>query len=246
MLFLLLLPAALLFWKTPAPEEVGGRPRFSARFAWAALAYFALYLAATFKAHFIASAAGLWLFQFVIPLLLMRVLREDKGASCFRWSGAFKDLKPVLWACLLLLPLVFVVRDSSQVLGLFRSGGILLFLPLSAAAMLLLAAFWEEYFFRGILQASIRRLTGSAAAAVGLSALFFALYHFPMRYLNPNSSCYLDAGKALAENLNEHLAMGLLLGFAVHRTRNVWTGVWLHSFINGLSSAGQVSSWIKF
>jgi len=246
MLILLFLPAALLLWKTTASRDIPDAAPVSAKFAWLSLLYFAVYFVVIFKVNILASSAGLWLSQFLVPLLLMRLLSEKPASAGFQWKYAFRDLKMVLAASALLLPLIFVVRDSSQLLEMARTVKFYIFLPVSVIFMLAIVAFWEEFFFRGIIMTALRRLTGSAAAAILLSALLFAAYHFPMRYLNPNSACHLDAAKALAEILNEHFIMGVFLGFAVHRTKNVWTGIWLHAFINGISAVSRTASWIRF
>lgn len=111
--------------------------------------------------------------------------------------------------------------------------------------MIVVAAFWEEFFFRGVVLSALLRLVKSPALAIFGSALLFSSYHIPMRYFNSRSAYFHDFWGSIAATLNEQFLMGLFLGVVVYKSRNVWHGIWLHSFINGISFVYQMSLWLE-
>jgi membrane protease YdiL (CAAX protease family) len=77
----------------------------------------------------------------------------------------------------------------------------------------------EEFVFRGLVQRPLERRWGPAAA-IGFTALLFALVH------------------ALPWVLPIHLLLGLAFGFVVYATRSIWAGVLLHAANNSLAALG--------
>ncbi|RIV45375.1 CPBP family intramembrane glutamic endopeptidase [Flagellimonas pelagia] len=204
--------------------------------------YGLLYFASIFFMNLLGSSIVYWLVQFLIPLLILKLHKESLSSIFFKWSNIFKDGKAILVSVILLVPfLIFEVRDSEQILKLFQSWKIILYMPISILYMLVIAAFWEEFFFRGILQSSILKLTKSASASIFLTALFFSTYHIPMRYYNVRSEYHGDLLSSMAGTINEQFIMGLFLGFVVYKSKNVWHGIWLHSILNGVSFVYQLS-----
>ena len=206
------------------------------------LIYSLLYFISIFFLNILGSSFAYWLVQFLMPIIILKLCDESLSSIFFKWNAMFSDIRYVLFSAIILVPfLVFEVRDSEQIIILFHSWKIIIYLPLSILYMLITAAFWEEFFFRGIIQNSILKLTNNASISIFLSALFFSIYHIPMRYLNVKSEYYGDLLSSIAGTINEQFIMGLFLGLVVYKSKNIWHGIWLHSILNGISFVHQLS-----
>jgi membrane protease YdiL (CAAX protease family) len=174
------------------------------------------------------------------------MFREPLSAISFQWKYTFKDFKIVLISSAIIAPfLIYIIRDSEQIIHLFINWKGFIYLPLSIIYMLLIVAFWEEFFFRGIVQSSLLKLTKNSVASIFLSSFFFGIYHLPMRYLNPKSIYYSDFIQSFSATISEQFLMGLFLGIIVYKSKNVWHGIWIHSIFNGLSFIYQLSLMLK-
>lgn len=210
------------------------------------IAYAILYFVSIYFVHLLGSSVSYWLVQFLIPILILKILKERLASLAFQWSYVFKDFWVVLVAGAIVLPiLLFSVRDSAQILAIAKTWKIVLYFPLSLIYMFIVVGFWEEFFFRGVILRSLLRLTNNSSFAIFGSALLFSCYHIPMRYFNSKSPYFNDLLGSISATINEQFIMGLFLGFIVHKSKNVWHGVWLHSMLNGLSFIYQLSLWIK-
>ncbi len=210
------------------------------------LLYSLFYFVSMFFINILGSSVAYWLVQFLIPVAILKMCKESLSSVFFKWSDMFSDIKLVLLSAVILIPvLIFNVRDSEQIIALFQSWKILVYLPISIFYMLVTVAFWEEFFFRGIILNSINKLFNSASLSVFISALFFAVYHVPMRYLNVRSEYYGDLLSSIAGTISEQFIMGLFLGVIVYKSKNLWHGIWLHSILNGISFVYQVSLILK-
>ncbi|MGE5106152.1 MAG: lysostaphin resistance A-like protein, partial [Sphingobacteriales bacterium] len=208
--------------------------------------YTIIYLGSIYAINILGSSAALWLVQFIIPLILLKILEQPLSGINFLWKKIFKDFKYVLAVSAILVPfLIFNVRDSEQIIQLFKSWKIVLYFPVSILYMLLIVAFWEEFFFRGIVLNSVLKLTNNNAVAIFISAFLFGIYHLPMRYLNLKSPYYGDLTLSFAATISEQFLMGLFLGIIVNKSKNIWHGVWLHAILNGVSFIYQLSTMLK-
>ena len=249
LLLILALPLPIYFWYFRNGQETE-RDRadvLSHRAAAVLPVYAFVYFAATYVVNVLASSAALWLVQFLIPASILKLYREPLSHVNFRWRWIFRDFGVVALSALLLIPtLVFVVRDSEQILTMAASWRGPLFLVISVIFMMLIVAFWEEFFFRGVLMSSFLRLTGSPATAIFVSALLFGTYHLPMRYMNARSEYFGNLYSSLAATINEQFILGLFVGLIVYKSKNVWHGVWLHGLVNGLSYVYKMTTVVKF
>jgi membrane protease YdiL (CAAX protease family) len=208
--------------------------------------YAIAYFGSIFLLPILGASVMYWLVQFLIPIAIMRVMKEPLSGINFKWSAVFADFKIVILTVLVIVPaLLFMVRDSEQILLLFQSWRIAVYLPLSILFMLIVAAVWEEFFFRGIVMSSVLKLTSSPVAAIFSSALLFGTYHVPMRFLNQRSPYHDDLLASIAATVNEQFLMGLLMGIIVYKSKNVWHAIWIHSVLNGVSYVYQLSLILK-
>ena len=244
----LLVPCGYYYWKYPTkkqnlpPHEMLGR-----KVALLLLAYSFVYFVLICFVHILAASVVLWLVQFMIPVIILKMSKVRLSAIGFEWRRIFSNFNDVIIVGVWLTPFLFFgVRDAQQIRSMTGSPSFYLYLPLGVLYMLLIVAFWEEFFFRGVLLRSWEACTGNVALSVFLSGLLFGVYHFPMRYFNQRSPFFHDAMGSVASTIQEQFLMGLFLAFVVYRSRNVWQGIWLHAFLNGFSAIYQVSKMIKF
>lgn len=78
-----------------------------------------------------------------------------------------------------------------------------------------LAPLMEEWYFRGVLQNVVARLSGSAWAGICLSAILFGAIHGD-----------------LPQNVPALTLFGAVLGFVYYRTGSLMAAVWLHAIFN--------------
>jgi membrane protease YdiL (CAAX protease family) len=239
--------AGLYFLFTRHEEKESNDSTLKPVTAWLLLGYVVLYLVAIFFIHLLAASIVLWLVQFTIPLIIIKIRKQPLSSIGFSFKAIFKKAWIWLLACAGMTPFfVFAVRDSEMILPMISTGTFFIYLPLSVLSMLAMVTFCEEFFFRGAVLFAGLPIFRQPAWAVAISAILFAAYHLPMRYFNERSPFFQDLKGALGTVFSEHLIMGALLAFVVIRTRNVWHAIWIHAFFNGLSSVYQLSLKIQF
>lgn len=94
-------------------------------------------------------------------------------------------------------------------------------LALSLLIIAVLPALGEEFIFRGIVQPQFQRWTGSATAAIWISAFVFSVVHFQF------------------EGFLSRFFLGAMLGYLFHWTRSLWTPIAAHFVFNGFQVAAQ-------
>lgn len=241
---LLAVPCLIYFWffrGKPAGDRLEHK-----RTAWILAIYAIAYFLSLFAIPILGASAAYWLVQFLIPLSILWICREPLSRVSFKWSHIFSNFRFVILAVILITPiLLFSVRDSDQIISLFQTWKIIVYLPISILFMFFVAAFWEEFFFRGVFMSSLLELTNNPAASIFASALLFGSYHIPMRYLSARSQYHGDLVASIAATIDEQFVMGLVMGIVVYKSKNVWHGIWLHSALNGISYVYQLSLILK-
>lgn len=245
--FLLLLAAPCVIYVLSFRDNCDSTGLQNSRTAAFLLTYALLYCASIYLFPLLGASVTYWAVQFLLPILILKVSGESIGAIHFQWTRIFSDPLPLLLSFIVLVPiLVFSVRDSAEIIPLFQSWKILIYLPASILFMVVVAAFWEEFLFRGIVMQSVLRLTSSPSIAIFVSSLLFGTYHIPMRYLNERSPYHGDLVQSVAATLDEQFMMGIALGVIVYKSRNVWHGIWIHAIFNGVSFVYKFSQMVKF
>ncbi|MDD2715879.1 MAG: CPBP family intramembrane metalloprotease [Candidatus Wallbacteria bacterium] len=239
-----LLAAIFLIRMNPSNEEKSGPDKKTAVFL---ICYLAVYLISMYWLTILGASIFYWLVQFLIPAAILKFMGYSLKDVNFEFKRIFSGFRQMLPVMIWFLPLLmFTVRDSEKILQIMKTPKVFLWLPLAMLQMLIMVAFWEEFLFRGCLMSSLKSLTGSPVIAVAASSLIFGIYHFPMRYLNVKSEFFHSFYGALAGCIQEQFLMGVLLAIAVYKTKNVWSGIWLHAFLNGFSAIYKISQLIKF
>lgn len=146
--------------------------------------------------------------------------------------------KGLIWAFLLglsFLPLqLFFSRERESILALLCSGRFFLHFPLVFALMLLTAGFTEEFFFRGVMQTRLTRISHSNLWGILLTSLLFAIYHLPYAYFLEQWPSYGNFQEALVAVLVEGGPVGIILGTLYARSKNLLAPILLHSTFNAI------------
>ena len=160
--------------------------------------------------------------------LLWRFLRREFDALCDYGPAVLLEILKAYGTLLLcnmavnLALLAFRYTDNPNNAAIFSMAGENL--GKTAAVAVFLAPLVEEPMFRGGVFGLLRRY--SRAAAYGASMLLFAVYHI----------WAFAAGDAAAWlYVLQYLPAGFLLARVYEKTDSIWTGVFLHMTVNGVS-----------
>lgn len=95
---------------------------------------------------------------------------------------------------------------------------------LTALAIVTLVPVTEEFLFRGLLQTWLKHKFHHTWAAIALSSLVFALFHYSTQQ-----------GVTNIELLSSLFLLSCMLGYIYERQRSLWASVGLHGFFNLMS-----------
>ena len=207
-----------------------------------ALGYYAAYMGY----HFWRPESDLlhWVSLVIVPLALIFLLEPGPdGKRSLSAALASVGLRRgnlatgLGWALVLGLAISTLAALASnrrpEVWDVLTSMRALYMLPAAFLLLLLTAAFTEEFFFRGVLQARLTDWTRSRVAGVLITALLFGIYHIPYAFLEPAWPSYGDLGAATRVALWEGGLGGLILGTVfVFAKRNLVASILVHACIN--------------
>jgi membrane protease YdiL (CAAX protease family) len=183
-----------------------------------------------------------WLWIVIIPLIIVKFSNKASAKETLAIVGLCGPAirqpwkKKTLAICLIISP--FLIWSAHSRFNItfkmaIESPATLMFFPLMFILMMLTAGATEEVFFRGIIQRNLYNASKSQAIAVIVSALLFAIFHFPWAYfLWPHTQGNLLL--SCATIMTEQFITGLFLGIVFVRSSNLWTSIILHSFINSV------------
>jgi membrane protease YdiL (CAAX protease family) len=222
-------------------------PTRAVPYPWLAIVYFAAYIGYLFGS--LESELGHWIGLVALPALLtalaLRLARHPASPRAVLTSfglapGHLRD--GVWWAFLIGLGMgaaqLAISRQRTEFLALVESGRAYWLLPLAFVLMLATAAFTEEFFFRGFLQARLEQITHSRVAAVLMASVAFGLYHLPYAYLNPNWPSAGDWSAAWTSAMTQGVMGGLVLGAVfLGARRNLVAPIVVHACINAFPAS---------
>jgi membrane protease YdiL (CAAX protease family) len=172
-----------------------------------------------------------WALYFVFPVIYFRFRGYKLSDIMPVQAGGV--LKPALIAALIVIP--FLIGSSNSAMFIFKGG-----LPPhkllagSAAALFagfMQAGFFEEFFFRALLQERLAALLRSEAGGLFAASLVFGLYHLPSRLFGTGG----NYGHSLCLVLSCQMFIGPIFGLLWLRTRNLAVPVFVHSLFDGIS-----------
>lgn len=109
---------------------------------------------------------------------------------------------------------------------------------------LLLAGFFEEFFFRAVLQTRLSAYFNSHFTGIVGASLLFGLYHLPFHFFGSGPSAG-DLPFALANVFTEALITAPILGILWARTQNLLAPVFVHSLIDAISGAPRIAAMLN-
>ena len=161
-------------------------------------------------------------------IFLWRFLRREFDALCDYGPAALLEIAKAYGTLLLCnlavnLALLAIERtDNPNNAAIFSMAGENL--SRTAAIAVFLAPLVEEPMFRGGVFGLVRKY--SRAAAYGASMLLFAVYHvWSFAVQDPTAWLYVL----------QYLPAGFLLARVYEKTDSIWTGIFLHMTVNGVS-----------
>jgi membrane protease YdiL (CAAX protease family) len=197
-----------------------------------------------------------WLTLVALPVGFLYILRRRQGAEgrfrqTLRSIGITREnlgasLKLALLVGLISAPVVvWGSAKQRELWEIIVSGRVVYLFPLAFILMLLFPGFTEEVFFRGILQSRLAAVLGSELRGLLLATFLFSLYHLPYAYHLEGWPSYGNLPWAVSQVFIEGLA-GLLIGILWLRTRSLFAGVFLHSFLNAFVGMTMINFSIRF
>ena len=112
--------------------------------------------------------------------------------------------------------LVLTLREVKQYPSLYLA---------IAVTIVTLVPFTEEFLFRGLLQTWLKRKFKRPWAAIALTSVIFALFHYSK-----------DQGISNIEVLSTLFLLSCMLGYLFERQKSLWAPIGLHSFFNLMSA----------
>ena len=165
---------------------------------------------------------------FVLFFCLRRFFRREFDALCDYGPGVLLELAKsygALLLCNLAVGLILILigqTENPNNAAIFSLAGENM--GMMTAVAVFLAPIAEEAMFRGGVFGLLRRF--SRVAAYGASALIFALYHIWSYALDdPTAWLYLL----------QYLPAGILLARMYEKTNSLWSSIFLHMTVNGVS-----------
>ncbi|MGC5326882.1 CPBP family intramembrane glutamic endopeptidase [Brevibacillus sp. SYSU BS000544] len=185
------------------------------------------------------------IFLFFIPLYIYRKLGYK--ISCIYKTKLTWKLCMAVFCCFIIGNLLNG-KYLAEIYRVVANGGDMIWIKFTVGLLLPLvqAAIPEEIFYRYILQTRLEKVCGTILG-ISISAILFALFHFPSRYLLA-SGAEGTAGNiysVLVGTILPVFIIGIILGFLWWRYRNIWVLIALHYGIDTLPSIASLLHIIK-
>jgi membrane protease YdiL (CAAX protease family) len=146
--------------------------------------------------------------------LAMRLLQALLAYACV-WPVCYGLLVATVWLLKRLVP-SFEVAEHESIALLIGPEASSAVRAITVTSALVMAAVQEEFFFRGLLQQWLRRVTGSAWGAIVLASCAFGLFHWPLFQTMPALTVF-----------------SALLGILYFKTGSLMLVILLHAVFNG-------------
>lgn len=251
---------ALVFWLTrgaAAPPIAVERPRRELAAVLVYLTLYAFYFLG-WAMGAVREAAGTGLYKEAAILLLKLGVGVSAPAVMLYLIGA--QVGPLFDPGLRrrgFWPILLLVGPVVAVLVLFASGSagiahaerlpvpVLLWAAPAAFVWVALGCLSEEFLYRAVLQSRLAAVLGSAAGAVMIAALLFALAHVPGIYLRGDAQTLghsSDLTRVVAYCVAVMTPVGILYGTIWERTRSLLLVTLIHAWLSFTPKIAEVAA----
>lgn len=192
---------------------------------------------------YLSNIVGFWGLLVLAPLAFF--LRKGYRLSDFGLTikDAGSNLKVAVVAGLPVCGVLLLLTPGGKYIlsGALSAPGVFGVLLTGFGVALLLAGFFEEFFFRAVLQTRLSAYFHSHATGIVGASIVFGLYHLPFHYFGSGPAAG-NISYALASIFTETLITAPLLGVLWARTQNLLAPVVVHSLIDTIGGAPRIAA----
>lgn len=179
-----------------------------------------------------------WVLYVAVPGIYFRLRGYRLSDLGITSAGLARSLGNAVIAALVVLPFLVSSSSSSAVFfgGKLTVGQLIAGTGAGLVYGFLMAGFFEEFFFRALLQTRLACLVRSEADGMLISSVLFGLYHLPSRIIQTDGNW----GHAFALTLSAQMVISPIYGLLWARSRNLALPVFVHSFMDGMSGFSSI------
>lgn len=213
-----------------------------------ALSYFFLWLVVfmVFGKHLLANkllSVGFGFWGLLVLLPFMFLFSKGYGLSDFGLTkkSFLNNLKITFFACVVVGGLMLFITPGGKYIlsSSLPFNKLMISFAISFGYSLVFAAFFEEFFFRGILQTRLTQYFKSGISGVLVASILFGLYHLPFQYYHAGAA-NADIVHSFSNVLTEQMISAPIFGILWFRTRNLMAPITLHALIDAISLLPQI------
>ena len=195
----------------------------------------------------ISNLLGFWLLLVILPGLYLLYRQYDLKEMGLSFGQIKQNLWVSLCVCLFIGAILILLTPG----GKFITSGTLPVYKLTITLFIafgygfFFAGFFEEFFFRSVLQTRMTSFSRSPVSGIAIASLIFGLYHFPFQFFGDGAASGI-VGLSLANVLTEQMISGPIFGILWYRTRSLIVPVIVHSFIDAISGLPTIAELLHF
>ena len=191
--------------------------------------------------NYLSNGFGFWGLLVVVPFIYLskRGYRlSDFGIAKSKFS---QNIRISFLACLLVGALLLLLTPGGKFImqGTAPVNALVISFCISFGYAFLFAGFFEEFFFRGIVQTRLSQYFDSDIKGILLASMLFGIYHLPFQFYNEGMANG-NLLYALSNTLTEQMIAAPIFGILWSRTHNLIAPVMLHSLIDAISLMPQI------
>lgn len=196
-----------------------------------------------FSNPYLSNTLGFWGLLVVVPFAYLRKKGYRPTDFGLTWKGLGAQLSVAALAGLIIGVVLLVLTPGGRYItsGALSAPALLQALLAGFGMALLLAGFFEEFFFRAVLQTRLTAYFGSHFTGIVAASLLFGLYHLPFQFFG-NGPAAGNFSYALANVFSEALITAPILGILWARTQNLVAPVLVHSLIDTINGVPRMAA----
>lgn len=185
---------------------------------------------------------GFWGLLVILPLIYLFSKGYGFSDLGLTKKSFLKNLKITLLACLTVGGLMLLITPGGKFIlsSSLPLGELLGSFAIAFGYSLVFAAFFEEFFFRAILQTRLTEYYKSGIKGILIASVLFGLYHLPFQYYHLGAANG-DIVHSLSNVLTEQMITAPIFGILWFRTRSLMAPITLHALIDAFSLLPQMA-----